>query len=105
MANPLAWNTKAVTATGAVLNKGDEFGGIFLSVAGTSTTVTVYDNSAASGTLLIPVTAALTAGQFVPPAGGLPIPGDVPAVGIKLQAGLHVTVGGTGSPTLLVLWR
>ncbi len=104
MPNPLAWNTKVVTATGTVLNAGDEFGGISMVVAGTSTTVTAYDNTEASGQVQIPISAALTVGQFVPP-NALPVDADLPAVGVRLKNGLHLVVGGTGSPTFLVYWR
>jgi hypothetical protein len=105
MPSPLAWNKTAVTATGQVLGQGVEFGGAFLSVAGTSTTLTAYDNTSAAGNPVIPVSATLTVGQFVPPNGGLPVGAALPAEGVMLTTGLYVTVGGTGSPVFYVLWR
>lgn len=101
-----AWNLKEVSATGAVFpNKGVEFGGCFLAVAGTSTTITAYDATTATGSPVIPTTAALTVGQYVPPFGGLALNITAPANGVWLTNGLYLTVGGTGSPKIYVLWR
>lgn len=106
MASPHAWNLTLVTGTSTVFaNKDVEFGGCFLSVAGTSTTVTAYDNTSAAGNPIIPTTAALTVGQYVPPFGGLALSISAPANGVRLNTGLHVVVGGTGSPKVYVLWR
>lgn len=101
-----AWNLKEISATGAVFaNRDVEFGGCFLAVAGTSTTVTAYDATSAAGSPIIPTTAALTVGQYVPPFGGLALNIAAPAFGIRLNTGLYITVGGTGSPKIYVLWR
>lgn len=108
MAVQSAWNLLEITATGTVFtnsNKTVEFGGAFLAVAGTSTTITAYDNTAASGSPIIPTTAALTVGQYVPPFGGLALNISAPANGVRLTTGLYITVGGTGSPKIYVLWR
>lgn len=99
------WKVKQVTATGLALGAGVEFGGAFLAVAGTSTTITAYDNTSAAGDPLIPTSAALTVGQYVPPNGGLPVNGPVPANGVLLANGLYITVGGSGSPHISVLYR
>jgi hypothetical protein len=104
MASPEAWNRTLVTATGQVFGQGVEFGGVHLSVAGTSTTVTVYDNTSAAGDPIIPTTAALTVGQYVPPTG-LALNTTLPTNGIRITTGLYVTVGGTGSPKIYILWR
>lgn len=102
----LAWNLTEISATGTVFpNKDVEFGGCFLAVAGTSTTVAAYDNTSAAGSPLIPTTAALTVGQYVPPFGGLALSISAPACGVQLKTGLHIVVGGTGSPKIYVLWR
>lgn len=105
MATNAAWNKTLVSASGAVLGQGVEFGGAFVSAAGTNTTVTAYDAATATGDPVIPTTATLTVGQYIPPAGGLALNVTTPANGIKLTTGLYVSVGGTGSPKIYVLWR
>lgn len=52
-------------------------------------TVTIYDNTSATGTALL-VTAALTVGQSVL----LPVP-------VQANIGLHVVVSGTGAANIL----
>ena len=102
------WKLKKVTATGKVLDAGEIFGGMFMPTAGTSTTVTLYDDStAAAASLIVATTAALTAGQYVSPIGGVaPITvGRDLAEGVILARGLYVTVGGTGSPVFWVLYK
>lgn len=102
------WKLKKVTATGAVLGPGAVFGGIMMPIAGTTSTVTVYDDTAANAAqTIIPTTAALTAGQFVSPtAGVVPVTANAGlGEGLYLNLGLYVTVGGTGSPTFLVLYK
>ena len=58
--------------------------------ASTSGTVTVYDNTAASGTVLFTKT-TLAVGEVIQ-FGGL---------GIAAKKGLHVVVGGTGTVNIL----
>lgn len=108
------WNKVRVTATGAVpnLGPGSIYGGIVTQAVGTTTTVAVYDATAATTEYLItPVTAtAVTnvAGAFTPPIGsGVSAITVVPPMeaGLKLERGLYVTVGGTGSPTFWVLYK
>lgn len=102
------WNKKKVTATGDVgLPPGTLFGGVVMTVAGTSTTLTAYDNTAASGDVHFPTTATLTAGQMVGPMGGVsPITVVGPMNwGVLLTKGLYLTVGGSGSPVFWVLYR
>jgi len=101
-----SWKLKEITATGVAFPHPIDFGGAFLAVAGTSTTITAYNHAAsATGSPVVPTTAALTVGQFVPPAGGLALNVVPPANGIRCDAGLYVTVGGTGSPKIYILWR
>lgn len=105
------WNKTLVTASGLVTGiamspNGVEYGGIQMAVAGTSTTVTIYDNTAASGTPAIPTTGTLSAvGAFVsafgPSATSIPTPGS----GVRFTSGIYVQIGGTGSPQFWVYWR
>jgi hypothetical protein len=109
--NSNPWNLTRVTATGNVLGPGVEFGGIVMQTAGTTTTVAAYDHTDATDAtkVLITTTATLTAaGQFVAPTGGvsaITVAPPIPASGVKLKTGLHVVVGGTGSPSFWVLSR
>lgn len=109
-----AWNIQRVTATGTVpgVGAGNIYGGIVTQAVGTTTTLTVYDNtSAVAASLITPVTATATtnvAGAFTGPVGSSvsALTAVPPMVsGIKLTKGLHITVGGTGSPTFLVLYK
>lgn len=105
---PSGWKLKKVTATGAVLSPGNQFGGVMMPTAGTTTTLTVYDDvTAAAGNLIIATTATLTAGQFVDPTGGVVTITAARALGegIQLANGLYLTVGGTGSPVFWVLYK
>lgn len=108
------WNKVRVTATGVVpnLGAGSIYGGIVTQAIGTTTTVAVYDDtSAVTASLITPVTAtAVTnvAGAFTPPIGsGVSAITAVPPMtaGLKLERGLYITVGGTGSPTFWVLYK
>ena len=104
------WKMKKVTGTTAqlVLGAGDVFGGLFMSVAGTTTTVACYDAlSALAIQLFIPTTATLTAGQYVSPTGSVvPITAsrDLSA-GVILSTGLWMVIGGSASPTFWVLYK
>ena len=109
----IKWRKVRITATGIVpnLSRGSIYGGIITQAVGTSTTLTVYDDtSAVAASLITPVTATGTtniAGAFNSPFGSAV--GSLTAVpslasGIVLDRGLYVTVGGTGSPTFWVLY-
>lgn len=105
---PSGWKLKKVTASGAVLSAGNQFGGIMQPTTGTTTTVTVYDDtSAVAGNLIIATTATLTAGQFVDCTGGVVTITAARGIGegIQLNNGLYITVGGTGSPVFWVLYK
>ena len=105
---PAGWKIKKVTASGIALGPGDIFGGVMMPTAGTSTTLTAYnDQSAVAANLIIATTAALTAGQFVDSTGGvIPVTSArSPAEGLFLSGGLYLTVGGTGSPVFWVLYK
>lgn len=108
------WRKAKLTATGIVpgVSKGNIYGGIITQAVGTSTTLTVYDDTAAvAGNLITPVTNTTTtnvAGAFTSPYGSAV--GSLTAVpsvdsGIELDNGLYVTIGGTGSPTFWVLYQ
>jgi hypothetical protein len=99
---------RKVTASGIAGYAGEVFGGIMVPVVGTTTTITAYDDtSAVAGNLLFPATATLTAGQYVTPVGGVvPITADKAlGGGLLLDIGLYLTVGGTGSPSMWVLYK
>ena len=109
-----AWKKVRITATGIVPNlvRGNTYGGIVTQAVGTTTTLTVYDDtSAVAASLITPVTATATtniAGAFTPAIGSsvssltaVPPMGD----GIEIERGLYVTIGGTGSPAFWVLYK
>lgn len=108
------WRKAKVTATGAVagIGRGNIYGGIITQAVGTSTTLTVYDDTAATTAYLItPVTNTTTtnvAGAFTGPFGSaVGSLTDIPPVdaGLELERGLYITIGGTGSPTFWVLYQ
>lgn len=108
------WKKLKVTATGAVsgLGKGNIYGGIITQAVGTSTTLTVYDDTAATaGYLITPVTNTATtnvAGAYTAPIGSsVSSLTAIPNMdfGIELERGLYITIGGTGSPTFWVLYQ
>jgi len=110
----MKWNKVRITASGLVpnLGRGNVYGGIITQAVGTSTTLTVYDDtSAVTASLITPVTATGTtniAGAFNSPFGSAV--GSLTAVpsvetGLELERGLFVTIGGTGAPTFWVLYR
>lgn len=101
------WKKVRVTATGLVtgLGAGSVFGGVIVQTS-TSLTVTAHDDTAASDAtkLLIPVTAALAAGQFVSPFGGgvgAVTANNQAQAGVELTTGLYLTLGGSGSAWVL----
>lgn len=104
------WKMVKVTATGAVpkLKAGSVYGGTYMPTAGTTTTLTAYDDTTnGAANLLHPASATLTAGQYVGPMGGVsPITVAAPiGDGVQLKTGLYLTVGGTGSPAFWVLYK
>lgn len=108
------WKKILVTATGAVggVGRGNIYGGIVTRTVGTTTTVTVYDDTTAvAGNLITPVTATATtniAGAFTGPIGSsVSALTAVPNMdaGIELERGLYITIGGTGSPAFWVLYQ
>lgn len=105
------WNKTLVTTSGLVPGipvgpAGVEFGGIQMIVAGTTTTLTVYDNTAASGDVTVPTTATLsTAGTFVGPFSNATTNVPAPGSGVRMTTGIYVSIGGTGSPKFWIYWR
>lgn len=107
------WKRQRITASGAVagIGAGNVFGGLMYQVAGTSTTITVHDDTVGTDAtkLLIPTTAALAAvGYFINPFGGAIATDTIQPqamAGLLLDTGLYVTIGGTGSPAFWVLYR
>ena len=67
--------------------------GVIVSVAGTGSAVTIYDNNAASGTILVNAAATTTANTFIPCG-----PGD----GVAVKSG-YLTYVTTGSPAATIL--
>lgn len=112
--NVMAWNYVRITAGGIVTQvpAGAVYGGIIVQAVGTTTTLTVYDDtSAVAASLITPVTNTTTtniAGAAIGPIGSsVSALTEIPSLdrGIVLQRGLFITVGGTGAPTFLVLFR
>jgi hypothetical protein len=109
----MKWNKKLVSATGSVgLPAGTIYGGLICQVVGTTTTVTVYDDVAATAANLItPVTATATtniAGAYISPFGsGVSALTVAPTIaeGLQLERGLYITIGGTGTPSFWVLYQ
>ena len=108
------WKKIRITATGIVpgVSRGNIYGGIVTQAVGTSTTITVYDDtSAVTNSLITPVTATATtniAGAYTPAIGSsVSSLTAVPNMdfGIELERGLYITIGGTGSPTFWVLYQ
>lgn len=108
------WKKLRVTATGAVagIGKGNIYGGIVTQVVGTTTTLTVYDDTTAvAASVINPVTATATtniAGAYTPCVGSsVSALTAVPPLetGIELERGLYITIGGTGSPAFWVLYQ
>ena len=109
-----AWNKLRITATGLVsgISRGNIYGGIITQAVGTLTDLTVYDNTTAVvADLITPTTASGTtnvAGAFIAPIGSsVSALTSIPNMdyGIKLDKGLFITIGGTGSPTFWILYR
>lgn len=108
------WRKVLVTATGTVpgIGKGNIYGGIVTRTVGTTSTVTVYDATAATAAYLItPVTATATtniAGAYTPCIGSsVSALTAVPPLetGIEVERGIHVVIGGSGSPAFWVLYQ
>jgi hypothetical protein len=86
-------NTNATTVVKATPGA---FAGIYVQTAGNTSTVSVYDNTAASGPQLIPTTSVTTTvGTLITPlSGGC----------VKTKTGLTVVTAGTGAATINVYW-
>jgi glutamine amidotransferase-like uncharacterized protein len=81
--------TAITTATTTVIRNGPgRLLGFFVG-AGTTPTVQIYDNNAASGTQIVPTTASLNPGWYECPA--------------NFNTGLTVVTGGT-TPSVTVIW-
>lgn len=109
----VAWKTKLVTASGVVpeLVPGSVYGGAVCTVGGTGTTVTCYDEATADATaskLIYGVSATVAVGESVGPVGRHKAAvGVVPPLnyGVVINEGLNFVIGGTGSPSFLILYR
>lgn len=93
-----SYRETATTAGKLVLPAGSVFFGVKVTTPGTSTTVTVHDNaSAASGRKVMDIAATPAAGSYYPARGAV---GGCPTIGIQLDNGGYVVIGGTGSPDI-----
>lgn len=81
-----------LTATGTAHTGGGEFGGYICTVAAGN--ITIYDNTSAAGTVLVPTT-ALTVGAF-------PIMGAGTNTRLALTTGCHVVLSGAATVNILV---
>lgn len=105
------WKMKRMTATGQALGAGQVFGGIIVQAAGTTTVLTAYDDtSAVAASLIIPATATANsnvAGVYVSPMGGAvgTLTATPNVAGLILVNGLWLVIGGTGTPSVWVLYR
>lgn len=72
------------------------FYGALVTTAGSADTLTAYDNTAASGTVLVNAASVASAGAVTTgfPAG----------IGIRFVNGLTVVLAGTTAPTILIFW-
>ena len=96
-----AWNKKRMTATGTAVPGACEFGGIICQTFGTGTTVAAYDaTSAVAADVVINTTTLAANNDFTSPTKGM-----VDGCGIGMKNGIHVVIGGTGSPAIWVLYR
>lgn len=86
--NP-GFNYKALTASGLVKTGAGVIGG-FLVTASSSLTLKAWDNTSAATTVIFDTTGTVSANTYIP----------CPAA---FSTGLYVTVGGTGSVTVLYL--
>lgn len=88
----------ATTAGTLALPAGSLFFGVKVTTPGTSTTVTLHDNaSAASGRKVMDIAATPAAGSYYPARGAV---GGAPTVGIQLDNGGYLVIGGSGSPDI-----
>lgn len=93
----MVWNKKRVTTTGTVIVGACEFGGVICQVAGTSTTVTVYDATSVVAESVVVASTSLASANAVAAPG---VSG-----GVQMSNGIHVVIGGSGSPAVWVLYR
>lgn len=85
-----SYSPRVVTATGLVDTGDGVVAGMIVS-SGTALTVKLWDNTAASGTVIMETTTPVTPAQpfFLP-------------IACAYSTGLFVTIGGTGAITLLI---
>lgn len=88
----------AATAGNQLVTGAGVFYGVKITTIGTSTTVVIYDNTAASGRKLIDISSPAN-GDYTPARGAK---GSAPSVAVPFTNGLHVVIGGTGSPDVEV---
>jgi hypothetical protein len=94
------WSKIRLTASGVAISGPCEFGGVICQVAGTTTTVTVYDaTSASANDMVVASTSLAAANDFVAPTKA------VGGSGLQHKNGIYVTIGGTGSPAVWILYR
>lgn len=83
-----AYTAVPLAASGSAKAGSGVLGGILVGTS-TALTIKVWDNTAASGTVILETTAALTAGQFL----------RIPAA---FSTGCFITIGGSGTFTVFV---
>lgn len=81
---PRGSNSTRLAASGLVLTGAGKFNGFFVETASATPTLQVYDNTAASGTILV--------GTFTPVAGTL-----YPFPSLRVGTGIYVVMSGTVS--------
>jgi hypothetical protein len=91
---PTPYRQISTAATTTIFSGPGEFYGISIITPGTGSAVTVYDNTAGSGTLLTPSAVATTAAQTAA------IPIGIPGDGVACTTGLTVVT--TGSPAAVL---
>ena len=84
-------------ATTTIKSGSGTLSGIMINNAGSSGTVTIYDNTAASGTIIATLTL---------PSGGVnPVPAAMTSLGIEFATGLTVVTAGSTANNFTFLWR
>jgi|ERR1035437_522038 hypothetical protein len=84
-------------ATTTIKSGSGTLNGIMINNAGSSGTATIYDNTAASGTII----AILT----IPSGGVNPVPAAMTGLGIEFATGLTVVLAGSTANNFTFLWR
>lgn len=88
----ISTNTTTVVKSGQAM-----YSGIFVVSGGTTSTVTVYDNTAASGTQLVNAAATTAIGKVAADAAPN-------GMGVLMTTGLTVVTAGAAAATILVYW-